>query len=171
MKIRKLTAAELPQVAELYEQARAALKAQGIDQWQDGYPNIKTAERDIDNGTSYVLEDDSGEIIATACLAFGREPTYEKIFYGKWSAEPEEYGFLHRIAVAPHAKGRGAAGLMFDELKRLAKDRSIQVVRGDTHRDNKTMQRVMEKNGLSYRGVIYLEDGSERLAYELVLTK
>ena len=31
------------------------------------------------------------------------------------------------------------------------------------------MQRVMEKNGLSCRGVIYLEDGGERLAFEKLL--
>ena len=31
------------------------------------------------------------------------------------------------------------------------------------------MQRVMEKNGLTYRGVIYLEDGSQRLAFEKLL--
>ena len=31
------------------------------------------------------------------------------------------------------------------------------------------MQRVMEKNGLSHRGIIYLEDGGERLAFEKVL--
>lgn len=168
MKIRKITADELPDVAALYEDAKAALRAQGVDQWQDGYPNIETAGQDFENGTGYVLED-NGKIIASACLAFGREPTYEKIHFGAWKADPEEYGFLHRIAVSSDAKGKGAAGLMFDELKRMARQRGITVIRGDTHRDNKPMQRVMEKNGLTYCGVIYLEDGDERLAYELVM--
>ena len=31
------------------------------------------------------------------------------------------------------------------------------------------MQRVMAKAGLALRGVIHVEDGSERLAYEKVL--
>ena len=79
------------------------------------------------------------------------------------------YGFLHRIAVLPEAKGKGAAGLFFDELKRQAQEKGIKVLRGDTHRDNKPMQRVMEKNGLTYRGVIHVEDGAERLAYEALL--
>ena len=42
-------------------------------------------------------------------------------------------------------------------------------LRGDTHRGNKIMQRVLEKNGLVYRGIIYLEDGGERLAFEKLL--
>ena len=47
----------------------------------------------------------------------------------------------------------------------------MQAVRGDTHRDNQPMQRVMAKAGLAYRGVITLTDGSERLAFEALLTE
>ncbi len=171
MKIRKTRPQDLPAVEKLYEEARAALKAAAVDQWQDGYPNRETARQDMENGVGYVLEEESGEIVATACLAFGREPTYEQMLEGGWAADPAEYGFLHRIAVAPRCKGRGAAGLLFDELKRQAGERGLAVIRGDTHRDNKSMQRVMEKNGLRYRGVILLEDGTERLAYEAILER
>ena len=66
-------------------------------------------------------------------------------------------------------RGQGAAGLFFDELKRQARDRGVRIIRGDTHRLNLPMQRVMAKNGLELRGVIHVEDGSERLAYECIL--
>ncbi len=167
MIIRKTTPADLPIIAELFEQSRAALRAAGVDQWQDGTPNESTARRDMEAGTSYVLED-GGEVIATACLAFGHEPTYDVIEQGAWASEGP-YGFLHRVAVSPRAKGKGAAGLFFDELKRQAVEKGIHVLRGDTHRDNHPMQRVMAKNGLEYRGVIHVEDGTERLAYEIVI--
>ena len=55
------------------------------------------------------------------------------------------------------------------KVQEEARQRGLTVLRGDTHRDNKVMQRVMEKNGLEYRGIIYLEDGGERLAYEKLL--
>ena len=168
MLIRKTAPADLPAVGALYDQARAAMKAAGIDQWQDGYPNMDSARRDMENGTGYVLED-SGRVLATACLAFGREPTYDVILQGAWEDTAEPYGYLHRVAVDPAAKGKGCAGLFFEELKRQAQERGVGAVRGDTHRDNLPMQRVMAKSGLAYRGVIHVEDGSERLAYELVL--
>jgi len=38
----------------------------------------------------------------------------------------------------------------------------------DTHRDNVIMQRALEKSGFTYCGIIYLKDGSERLAYQKV---
>lgn len=167
MLIRKTTLADLPAVAALYDSARDALRAAGIDQWQDGYPNEGSARKDMEAGTGYVLEDE-GKVIATACLAFGHEPTYDKIEQGAWEGSGP-YGFLHRIAVSPAAKGKGAAGLFFAELRRQAAERGVHVLRGDTHRDNKPMQRVMAKSGLSYRGIIHVEDGTERLAYEAIL--
>lgn len=169
MLIRKTAPADLPAIARLYDEARAALRAAGVDQWQDGYPNEASARTDMDAGTGYVLED-GGEIIATACLAFGHEPTYDKIEQGSWAVEGEPYGFLHRVAVSPKAKGKGAAGLFFAELKAQAAARGVRILRGDTHRDNRPMQRVMAKNGLEYRGIIHVEDGSERLAYEILLS-
>ncbi len=169
MKIRPARESDLPAIAGLYEAARAALKAQGVDQWQTGnYPGEEDARLDMEHGAGYVLEH-NGEILAAACLAFGREPTYEKIEQGAWGADPETYGFLHRIAVAPKAKGKGAAGLLFDELQRQARERGVTVLRGDTHRDNLPMQRVLAKAGFSRKGVIYVEDGSPRLAFEKLI--
>ena len=59
--------------------------------------------------------------------------------------------------------------MFFQQLEQEARARGLNVLRGDTHRDNKIMQRVMEKNGLQYRGIIYLADGDQRLAFEKIL--
>lgn len=169
MELRKAENADLPAIGGLYRAARAAMKAAGIDQWQEGdYPNEADAKMDMDQGRCYVLTQ-GGQVIAVACLAFGHEPTYDVIEGGSWGSNAEYYGFLHRIAVAPQAKGQGAAGVLFAELERQARERGVAAIRGDTHRDNKPMQRVMAKAGLTLRGVIHVEDGSERLAYEKVM--
>ena len=39
-------------------------------------------------------------------------------------------------------------------------------LRIDTHEDNKTMQALLTKNGFSYCGIIHLENGDPRLAYQ-----
>lgn len=168
MKLRKASPGDEAAVLELYGEASRFLAAQGIDQWQDGYPNREAFRRDLARGESWVLEED-GEVLATACLGFGREPTYDQIYQGAWAAEPEEYAFLHRIAVSGKLRGKNAPGLFFDRLEQDARRRGLNCLRGDTHRDNKIMQHVLEKNGLTYRGVIYLEDGGERLAFEKLL--
>ena len=158
MKLRKAALTDGDAVLALYREAQAFLAAQGIDQWQDGYPNQETFLADVGRGESWVLEE-GGQVAATACLGLGREPTYDIIYEGAWGTEAPEYAFLHRIAVSGACKGKGVPSLFFQELERQARERGLPCLRGDTHRENKIMQRVMEKNGLSYRGVIYLEDG------------
>ncbi|MBE6046792.1 MAG: N-acetyltransferase, partial [Clostridiales bacterium] len=39
-------------------------------------------------------------------------------------------------------------------------------VRIDTHENNTTMQRQIEKAGFERCGIIYVEDGSPRIAYQ-----
>ena len=169
MIVRKTLPADLPAIDVLYDAARDSLKSMGVDQWQEGnYPSAKDAETDMIAGTGCVLEE-NGEVLGVACIAFGREPTYEVMKEGSWEADPETYGFLHRIAIAPKAKGKNAAGLLFDELKRQARERNLSVLRCDTHQDNLPMQHALAKNGFSLRGVITLEDGSLRLAYEQII--
>ena len=104
MKLRKATLADGPAVVALYREAQAFLAAQGIDQWQDGYPNEETFQEDVARGESWVLEDE-GQVVATACLGLGREPTYDTIYQGAWGTEAPEYAFLHRIAVSGACKG------------------------------------------------------------------
>ena len=36
----------------------------------------------------------------------------------------------------------------------------------DTHKDNIPMQRVLLRNGFVYCGIIHLENGDERIAYQ-----
>lgn len=167
MKLRKAVPGDIPAMLGLYEEARLALRDMGVDQWQNGYPDQSCVEQDIAEGGSYVLEE-NGVPVACAYLAFGREPTYEVIREGQWQTDPAAYGFLHRIAVSGRCKGKGAAALFFAELKRQATEKGLTVLRCDTHRDNLPMQRVLAKNGFSQRGIILVEDGTERLAFEFL---
>ena len=47
----------------------------------------------------------------------------------------------------------------------FVKDKTTHL-RIDTHEDNLVMQHVLEKNGFTKCGIIYLESGDPRLAYE-----
>ena len=96
--IRKTTQQDIPAIMEIIREAQASLKALGISQWQNGYPNEKAFEADIKNGISYVLEE-QGQIIATAAISFVGEPTYKEIYDGTWLTDKESYGVIHRIAV------------------------------------------------------------------------
>ena len=42
----------------------------------------------------------------------------------------------------------------------------ISNIRVDTHNDNKIMQYLLEKHGYQKCGIIYVKDGSPRIAYQ-----
>lgn len=43
----------------------------------------------------------------------------------------------------------------------------ISNIRIDTHRDNAIMRHLLEKHGFQECGIIYVEDGSPRIAYQI----
>ena len=83
MIFRKTTINDIKNVMEIISEAQEYFKRNGIDQWQNGYPNSDTIYDDIKNNSSYVLEDES-KIVATAMLSFEEDKTYKNIYEGKW---------------------------------------------------------------------------------------
>lgn len=169
MIFRKTTYADIPAVFTIIRQAQYYLKSKQIDQWQNGYPNEASLAADIEHGYSYVMEKD-GIIVGTLALIFDAEPTYTHIYEGNWKTTDTCYATLHRVAVAEQWKGTGIAGKMLAEVKQICRLHSVSSIRMDTHRENTSMQRMMQKNGFAYCGIIYLEDGAERLAFEKLLS-
>ena len=160
MVIRKTTLQDLPDVMQIYAQARIFMAQSGNpDQWKDSYPAEALVREDIAQGISYVAEFD-GQIETVFVYFEGDDPTYHLIENGSWKNE-EPYGVIHRIASRGRVKGAGAKCLQwgFSQCKNL---------RIDTHDDNRVMQHVLEKNGFERCGRIYTETGSPRIAYQKV---
>lgn len=96
-------------------------------------------------------------IVAYFALLPSPEPTYD-VIDGAWLTD-EPYGVIHRMASYPEVHG------IFSTIIDYAASRYAHL-RIDTHRDNRIMQHLIEKHGFTYCGIIWLEDGTERLAYE-----
>jgi len=159
MTIRKTTPADLEAVMEIYAYARTYMQESGNpNQWHDNHPPRVLIESDIKAGLSHVCED-AGKITAVFYFNVESEPTYNKID-GQWLND-EPYGVVHRIARGPGAKGAGAICLNWC----AAKHPNIRI---DTHCDNAAMTKLLENLGYKYCGIIWLENGDERLAYQQV---
>lgn len=105
--MRRLRAAALSEVElamDIINQAKAHLRAQGIDQWQTGYPGRDCLERDVRTGKGYFLEED-GIPLGYLCVDFDGEPAYDHL-NGTWARE-EPYVVVHRLALSDAARGPG----------------------------------------------------------------
>lgn len=158
MDIRLAVSNDFSRVREIYAAARAYMKENGNpEQWGDSYPEDELIRGDIEAENLYLCVEGT-EILGVFFYAEGADPTYQRIYNGRWLNE-ESYGVIHRIAVV--ARQRGVASFCFDYALTRCKNLKI-----DTHRDNLPMQRSLEKNGFVYCGIIHLENGDRRVAYQ-----
>ena len=160
-KIRHTEMRDLPNVMKIYEYARGQMKLNGNpNQWGNTRPTEDAIINDIKSKNSYVIEKD-GVICGVFAFIIGEDPTYKTIA-GQGVNDSELYGAIHRVASGGIIKGVFERILEFCESK-------ISNIRVDTHQDNKIMQHKIEKNGFKKCGIIHLEDGSPRIAYQKVI--
>ena len=167
MKFRKTTVEDINNVMKIINEAKEYFRKNRVDQWQNGYPNSDTIYNDIKKNSSYVLESEN-KILATAMVSFEEDKTYKKIYNGEW-LNSGNYAVIHRIAVSEKVKGNGIASAIIKEVESLCKENRVNSIKIDTHKDNISMQKLLEKNDFKYCGIIYLEDGNERIAFEKII--
>lgn len=129
------------------------------NQWADDYPSDNLLMEDIRHGNCLVGEK-SGMPVATFVLREGNDPTYKNIYNGTWLNE-QPYATIHRIASNGKTRGFLHQAVLYASFHHSN-------IRIDTHRDNKIMQHLLQKEGFSYCGIIKCWNGSERLAYQRV---
>ncbi|HLR35733.1 MAG TPA: GNAT family N-acetyltransferase [Tissierellales bacterium] len=167
MKFRKAVGLDINGIMNIIRKAQDYFKEQGIDQWQNNYPNVEIISKDISNEYGYVLLKDN-IIIGTVAVSFDGEKTYEYIYNGRWISN-NEYAVIHRMAIDSRYKRAGLATLIIEYIEEVCLDKDVHSIRVDTHKENLAMQKLLKKNGFIYCGIIYLEDKSERMAFEKII--
>lgn len=167
MEFRKASVADVGSIMDIIRQAQEYLRKQGIDQWQNNYPCEATILEDISKEYGYVLTD-GDEVIGTVAVIFDGDKNYN-IIDGRWLTDGP-YTVIHRIAVLDTSKGKGLASVMLAHIDELSLKRGFYSLRVDTHEKNISMQKLLHKNGFAYCGIIYLEDGAKRVAFEKALS-
>ena len=156
-RIRPANQTDMAEILDIYAQARRFMaENRNPTQWGQHHPAQQILEEDILLSRLYVVED--GERLRGVFMfQVGDDPTYAHI-EGSWRSTAP-YGVIHRIA--------GVGGGVFPAALEYCSS-VIRHLRIDTHADNKPMQHVVEKAGFSRRGIIYVEDGTPRIAYDRI---
>lgn len=160
----------LEDMCTITNQAKARLKALGLDQWQKGYPSKEVWETDISAEIAW-LAVENHMIHGVFAFQTTPDPSYAEID-GAWLTNTP-YASMHRVCVSDHSKGTGVAGRMFAFGFQMAKELGFRSMRIDTHPGNVPMQRALQKAGFLPCGTIILkggcEDGDARVAFEKLL--
>ena len=163
--LRRAGQADMPVIRRMIAEGRASLAERGIDQWRVHYPDDAAFACDLAVGQLWVLSGPDGTPAAVAALCFGEDPTYRRMTDGRWT-EDAPYAAIHRVAVSASLRGQGIAGELFGALCAAAAQNGMRWVRADTHSDNASMRRALEKSGFVLCGKIRTAHDEPRVAYE-----
>ncbi len=158
MNIRHATLNDLAAMQQIYAYAREQMKKNGNPgQWGSKNPATDVLLQDIHDGNSYLIETDS-RLCGVFSLLIGDDPTYAVIRNGHWLNDLP-YGTIHRLASDGTTPGIFRVCLSYCTAV-------IPNLRADTHADNHIMQHLLTANGFQRCGIIHVEDGSPRIAFQ-----
>ena len=151
--------ADMARILDIYARAREFMAKNGNPtQWGDHFPPQELLEEDIDSNRLFLYLV-NGELEGVFAFILGPDPTYTRIEDGKWLNDTLPYGTIHRLASS--GKSKGVASAVIEWCLE-----HCESLRADTHADNKVMQHLLESEGFTRCGIIHVEDGTPRIAYQ-----
>ena len=155
--IRNADLNDLDIIMDMIDNGRKHIHAYNIPQWINGYPSRQLISEDINNSRAYVYVEDNEILAYYVCI--NHDPCYD-VIEGEW-IDDSDYVAIHRACTKYFDRGLGSK--LFDELKKI-----YSHIRIDTHEGNISMNKCLLKNEFKYCGVIHIDDGSPRNAYEYI---
>jgi ribosomal protein S18 acetylase RimI-like enzyme len=138
---------ELGVVLDILVEAAHWQTARGLTQW---FPELFTIvlraeiERQIGAGEVYLARID-GEAVGTLTLQWADEPV--------WGPQPDDAGYVHRLAVRRGQAGRGIGRALLDWAGARCAAEGRAYLRLDTMSSNADLRAHYERLGFEFRGV------------------
>jgi GNAT superfamily N-acetyltransferase len=125
------------------------MRGDGIDQWDDVYPDLQAVEQNVADGTLYVaLEDD--RCLGSVCLSEEQDEAYKTV---RWSGS-EPVLVVHRLCVSPSEQRRGVASLLMDFAEAKAAEFGYASIRLDAYTGNPQAVALYARRGYSVAGEV-----------------
>ena len=144
------------------------MRENGIDQWDEDYPNYEVIMQDLQTQTLFAYRENN-EILGIVVLNETQDEEYTQI---NWSTcETARNMIVHRLAVKPSQQRRGIARQLMDYAETWARNNLYDAVRLDTFSQNPRNQRFYSNRGYTDLGPIYLKYKKDHpyYCYELLL--
>ena len=113
--IREARPTDMDEIMKVMDAAKKIMRQSGnMHQWGDGYPSEADIMTDIERNGGFVIED-SGKTVGYFAFLASPEPTYSRIYEGKWLDDEQPYHVVHRLLkdrfyhLHPHAEGSNDA--------------------------------------------------------------
>jgi ribosomal protein S18 acetylase RimI-like enzyme len=126
------------------------MRNNGIDQWDDIYPNEEVVMKDMNDLSLYVLEENNVYIGAVS-LNREQDAAYQQV---NWQGG-EPALVVHRLCVHPNYQGTGLGSRLMDFAEAHAKRNAYASIRLDAYTGNPIAFRMYERRGYRKAGQVY----------------
>lgn len=158
IEIRLALVDDLVCIMKLFDASKTYMRSYGnMTQWTNGYPSEKLILRDILAGKMYCVQTDK-VVHGVFFWSIEDDIYYQNIENVAWNYSTP-YGVIHRLAGDGHIKRLGEIVIKWCMSQ-------FHHIRIDTHSSNAPMRQLMEILGFRYCGIIYVADGTPRIAYD-----
>ncbi|MCJ8289965.1 MAG: GNAT family N-acetyltransferase [Crocinitomicaceae bacterium] len=161
---------EIDAIIALTKRCGEHMRKNGIDQWDEDYPDRTDIENDIKTETLFAYRDDE-TIIGIVVLNESQEIEYDAI---NWLTDSKSRNLVvHRLAVDPDRQGKGIARMLMDHTEDYARQHQYDSIRLDTFSQNPRNQRFYTNRGYTDLGSVFLKYKKEHpyFCYELLLNQ
>ena len=158
MIIRKANKTDLDNIMKMYKSCVTGMLENGIDQWDDSYPNTEIISEDLNVGTYYVAEID-GTIIGGVNIDKNQDDTYLAL---DWKDQSDSFLVVHRLGVKEEFwnKKIGKDLMLFTE--KLVIEKGLKSIRLDTYSGNTKAMEFYRSIGYSELGTIDLKPDKDK---------
>lgn len=150
MKVEIAATADVEEIYQLYDEARADLRAKGIFQWPDDYPSVQTVQDDIDLGELYLLRLEE-ETVGAVCLNQRQDEQYKTV---DWLFDDQKVMVVHRLVVTPALQRHGLAKILMTFAEGKAVEEAYTSIRLDAYTGHERTRRFYERRGYIVRGEV-----------------
>jgi ribosomal protein S18 acetylase RimI-like enzyme len=148
-------AAELLRLVELKDTCIARMRAEGIDQWDEIYPDNAVIERDRAAGTLHVTRRGT-HILGCVTVDTKHDPLWSGM---AWIVPSEQSAVVHRLMVDPAAQRRGLARQLMADAERRAVELGFLAVHLDCFLANPAALALYERLGYRRVGTAQMRKG------------
>lgn len=152
--IRKAVHEDVFQAAQVLEEVKIHMLNEGIDQWDQEYPNSKVLTEDIEKGEGFVYEEE-GKVLSYMALNELCDEEYNDL---NWKTSTP-FIVIHRLYVKPTAQGKGISSKMIRYAEEFALQNEYQSIRFDAFSLNDTANMVYTKKGYELVGTVRFRKG------------
>lgn len=162
---RKATSDEVFKIYQHYVRVICFMQENGIDQWDNLYPNPADIAADIAAEDLIVGEDESGKLVCTFAVNRECEEEYDAC---PWGYPDEPYIVVHRLAVNPEYHRQGVAKNAMVLVETKAKEKGIRTIRLDTFTGNPAGAALYESLGFKIIGYAYWRKGKFQIMEKII---